>query len=202
MAEPSISDSERRYPFLDAGGGYFYAGTATGGRQVLLFTGGVALFFDADGNFLGTERREPPRRRPYRPRAGKGLELDPKEDVLGQLVAYWSTPEGRRDWEHGVREEERIRDNFLRPWLAELGFEPGQIWVKKFDDPTTGLGIADLPTHYAEFLADPVAPCFNDDDRSEYPEEIEEWLREGMFVVRSRDSDWLWMDGDGDINST
>jgi hypothetical protein len=202
MAEASIPDSERRYPFLDRDGGYFYAGTATGGRQVLLFTHGVALVFDADGNFLSSERREPPRRRPYRPRTGRGPKLDPEGNILGQLFAYWSTPEGQRDWEHGVREEERIRDTFLRPWLAELGFEPGQIWVKTFDDPATGLGIADLPDHFATFLADPDAPFFDDEDRSEYPKEIEEWRREGMFVVRSRNSDWLWMNGDGDINST
>jgi hypothetical protein len=202
MAEPPIPNLERRYPFLDAGGGYFYAGTAAGGRHVLLFTRGVALFFDGDGNLIGSERREPPRPRPYRRRTGKGPDLDSKGNVLAQLIDHWSTPEGRRELEHDMREYEGIGDTFFRPWLAELGFRPGQIWVKKFDDPVSGLSVADLPEHYAEFLADPDAPYFDDEDRSEFPGMIEEWQQNGMFVVRVGDYEWLWMTGEGDVDST
>jgi hypothetical protein len=203
MSELISPTSDRRYPFMDSDGGYFYAGTASGGRQVLLFAGGAALFFDMDGNLIGSERRDPPKRRPFRPSTEENrLELDPKVNVFAQLNAYWSTPEGRRSWDHGIREEERIRDTFYRPWLAELGFQPGTIFVKKFDDPVTGFNVADLPRHYVKFLADPHVQSFDDDERAEYPEMIDDWVREGMFVVRVGDYEWLWMDGDGDVNST
>ena len=202
MFKPSIPNSERRYAFMDGDGGYFYAGTDAGGRQVLLFTRAVALLFDLDGNLRGSERREPPERQPYRPGTGERIELDLKGNVLGQLIEHWLTPEGQLSWEHGVREEERIRDTFFRPWLAEFDFRPGTILVKKFDDPMTGIRVADLPDHYAQFLADPDAQFFDDDDRTEYPEMIEAWLRRGMFVVRVGDVEWLWMTGDGDVNST
>jgi hypothetical protein len=41
----------------------------------------------------------------------------------------------------------------------------------------------------AEFPADPNASGFNDEDRSEYPGMIDDWLRRGMFVVRVGGSD-------------
>ena len=202
MSEASIPESERRYAFMDGEGAYFYAGTAKDGRQVLLFTFGAVLLFDIEGNLLGSERREPPERQPYRPGTGERIELDLKGNVLGQLINHWSTPEGQRSWEHSVREEERIRDTFFRPWLAEFDFQPGTIFVEKFDDPVTGIRVADLPDHYAQFLADPDAQFFGDDDRTEYPEMIEEWLRRGMFVIRVGNHEWLWMTGDGEVNST
>ena len=195
-------DLERRYPFKDAGGGYFYAGKASGGRLVLLFTRGDALLFDSDGNLIGSEHRDPPKPRSFRPGNEERFDLDRKQNVLSQLNAYWSTPAGKHSREDYAREHERIQETFFRPWLAEFGFQPGTIFVQKFDDPVTGMRVTDMPEHFAKFLTDPHAPFFDDEDRSDFPELIDEWLRRGMFVVRVGNNEWLWMDGDGDVDST
>lgn len=199
---PADLNSTRLYPFADHDGYYFYAGTIDGGRQLLLFADGLALVFDADGDLLGHERREPPPRKPLpRDDSGEGgLKLDPGRNVIGQIVEFWETEEGRRDLDHMQREEERIRDVFFRPWFRELGFRPGTIRVRKFHDPETVVAIDDLPDFYDDFLRGTAHSCFSDEELAEFPEGIESWKERGMFILTYGNE--IWMDGDGRIDST
>ncbi|HWE35634.1 MAG TPA: hypothetical protein VG406_03610 [Isosphaeraceae bacterium] len=196
------TNATRLYPFADQDGHYFYAGTIDGGRQLLLFEGGLALFFDADGNLLGHERREPPPEQPLpRDESGEGgLKLDTRKNVLGQVFAHWKTDEGRRDLEHMDREEERIRAIFYRPWLRELGFRPGTIRVKKLADPETGVSIDDHPKYLANFLDGTPDPCFSAEDLEGFSAEIDHWRNRGLFVLNNRYD--IWIDGEGNIDST
>src|SRR3954451_11815687 len=78
------------YTIQNDNGNYFYAGKTDGGRQVLLFNSGIALLFDAEGNLIGRQDREPPKHELYRPdREEDGLRLDTRRNVLEQIFNYW-----------------------------------------------------------------------------------------------------------------
>ncbi|MDR3633969.1 MAG: hypothetical protein P4L84_09200 [Isosphaeraceae bacterium] len=179
-------------------GYYFYAGTTDDGRQVLLFENGLALFFDAGGNLIGQEKREPPESQPFPQTKDCAGETGP--DFLKRFPEFLASEEGRRWTEHYTNERTRIYGSFFYPWLTELRFHPGTIRVKRFGIPGARIGITDLASIDAQGLHDPNSPEFGEGERAEKLQEIKEWLSNGMFVL------WfgkdLWLNGDGHIEST
>lgn len=117
-------------------------------------------------------------------------------DTDGRLLEYATRPllpgrpSGQPD--HGPSR------SAIEAWQAELGFEPADIRVKRFSCRAAGVGIEDLPSHLEEFLEDPDG--FNDEDRVNYPIEIQKWIENGDFVLYWGND--LWLDGNGHVTST
>jgi hypothetical protein len=82
-------------------------------------------------------------------------------------------------------------DDFRRYLHQELGFSPGLIHIKEFCVQPEGLAVYHLPQSYQEFLRDPTASIFDDNDREAYPSLIERWLDQGQFVLEWGNDFWL-----------
>ena len=117
---------ERRYA-IRPDEGYFAAGVARGGEQVLmglLCPNLVAFRFDQDGRLIGIDHRPVPFFR----------DVTPPYDIY----------------------DIRLQP-MLDAWKAEMGFRRATIRVLKFYSDQYWAGIEDYPSHFHEVLADPDA---------------------------------------------
>jgi hypothetical protein len=90
-------------------------------------------------------------------------------------------------------------DATLHAWQDELGFEPHAIRIRKFEIPSQGLGIEDLPSHLADFVEDPQSEP-DPDERAELSRSIRRWLQNESFVLYWGND--LWLDGSGHVTSS
>lgn len=88
----------------------------------------------------------------------------------------------------------------LRAWQTELGFRPRTIRVEEFYVDDMEIGIGDLPSHYQELLDDPEASDLDPEERAHQLREIEEWRRDGSFVLYWGND--LWLDASGHVTSS
>ena len=106
---------------------------------------------------------------------------------------------GYNSWEHVDHDDPRVL-KVLHDWQEELGFTAATIKVRRFDVPGQGIGIEDRPEHFEAFLKDPERVEPDEVTRARDLESIRRWEREGMYVLWwGRD---LWMDGNGEVEST
>lgn len=87
-----------------------------------------------------------------------------------------------------------------KAWMDEIGYKPGTIHVRTFVAAEQGIGIEDRPDHFEAFLKAPELEAPDPEDRRWMFDQIREWDEEGTYVLYYGND--LWMDEDGDINST
>lgn len=116
-----------------------------------------------------------------------------KFDIDGRLLDYH------------VYKQKILVEPYRRPESAvalqkELTATESPIRLRVFYIDELAVGIEDRPRSYTRFLANPEKHCPNPLERNEFKNEIDEWDRKGMFVVK-----WgqiFWMNSDGTIHST
>jgi hypothetical protein len=151
----------------------FSVGIARTGESVLvgvLYPGLVGVFFDGSGAPSRLEERE----------------LD-AADLM--------------EFRTGTASKSDLRDLYragLSEWLQGIGFVPGRILVKAFAIKGGQIGVSHMPR---EFERGSRAPTQGPASEPPIPlEDIDEWIRSGMFVLR-----WgkeYFMDATGVIDST
>ncbi len=166
-------DSGTRRFAIQGYGGYFYAGVASDGRQVLmglLIPNLVAYFFSPDGTLLdrGTRPLEHPA-----PRQGGTGPYQTEDGVF----------------------RDRLTRQFLH-WQEDLGFRPQTIHVRAF----TGIGhdtvgIEEAPDHL-------ITPDEGEDAEEQELRErlLTEWRETGNFVLWW--SNDFYMTKDGEVESS
>jgi hypothetical protein len=87
----------------------------------------------------------------------------------------------------------------LHAWQDELGFESHAIRIHKFEIASHGLGIEDLPSHFADFVEDPNSEP-DPEERAELSRAIQEWMQDESFVLHWGND--LWLDGSGVVTSS
>lgn len=86
----------------------------------------------------------------------------------------------------------------LRDWQRVIGFTEKPITVRKFS--IDGVAVFERPSHFNDFIRDPIGEEPNELERRRIQEMIARWEREGRFVLRwGKD---FWMNADGTIHST
>ncbi len=119
-------------------------------------------------------------------------------DARGRLLEYATTGPsqvGRNPDPNGYGPD----PTFLRAWQAQLGFVPGPIRVRQFYQPEQGVGIGDMPAHFADFLEDPNSEL-DVEERARMFAHIRRWMEEGSFVLYWGND--LWLDGTGQVTSS
>jgi hypothetical protein len=86
----------------------------------------------------------------------------------------------------------------LDEWLREVGFEPGTIRVRKFEQG--GVLIRDMAAQYVGFLKDPDEWADTPASKARITAWIQEWRDRGRFVLVWGDE--MWVDGDGTVIAT
>jgi len=155
--------------------GDFDAGVTKDGRQLLMsffWSGITAIFFDSEGNLLGHEIRPLPMPPPTHP---NGVQYQTKEFDAAVKLA-------------------------IDQWKSELGFKAEPIRVRRFQSQELGLGIDDRPWHFEEFLKAPEALEPDEKERARTWEHIEDWERDGSFVLYWGNA--LWVNGAGVVTSS
>jgi hypothetical protein len=154
----------------------FFAGVCADGRQVvmgLLCPAVAAYFFDAEGNYLASERRR------WSAGAAKLAGRKPPYTIFGchfrELTAQQT-----------------------KAWQTELGFRPGNIYVKQFSNRDHTVGIEILPSHYQDL--ETTARLTTEVERRQLIASRDQWLEDGSFV-------WWWgkdyyMSKEGEVEST
>jgi len=89
----------------------------------------------------------------------------------------------------------------LAHWIAEVGLEDGPIAVKRFRVAGHRTRVEDLPGHLEDFRNNPDHPSFEEWERRDYPNEIEEWLETGQFVYHDDGADFF-IGPDGEVESS
>jgi len=86
----------------------------------------------------------------------------------------------------------------------EFGIQPGLIHVREFSVPEEGIAVYQLPRHFREFMDNPHAPGFDDEDRRRLPESINQWNQLGQFVLEYGDKlcDDFWLNAEGEVVSS
>ena len=164
-----VGDANRLYRIRSAETYGFFAGTAAGGRQVLMGLHCpylVAIFFDADGSMAEVQKRH---LEFLQLRGGGAI---PTHDIFDERIP--------------VR---------LEAWQQEMGFAPGVIRVWEFVVPELGIALQDRPEHFAETLDDPAASA---DDKERTRKAIQEWDAQGFFVLLWGNDYWLDSTGEVD----
>ena len=70
----------------------------------------------------------------------------------------------------------------LAHWNAEDGLTEGPIAVTRFRVLGHRTRVEDLPGHLDDFRKNPDDPSFEEWERRDYPNDIEDWLATGQFV--------------------
>jgi hypothetical protein len=92
-----------------------------------------------------------------------------------------------------------VNDAELRAYLvAEFGFTPGLIRVKRFDEPSEWVSVEPLTHYLADFVADPES--VPEDGREGALEELREWIEAGEFVLNTWND--YWVDANGEVTSS
>lgn len=162
---------------LSSCGDDFTTGVARDGRQVLmglLCPHLVVVLFDDQGVYLTTEvhplSQEPPRR-----------END------GPYQIY----------------DEAFRESLMsdiQQQQSTLGIREQTIEVQRFRVEDHCIGLDVLPTHLAQFKADPAGTAEDDEDFREMQEELRDWEISGNCVLWwAKD---YWVGPDGEVVST
>jgi hypothetical protein len=163
---------ERLFPIQ---GCDYETGVCADGRQVimgLLCPDVVAVFFDAQGTYLGCEER--------------------RWSAAGKLAG--TKPPYRIG---GDRFRELIAAQ-TKKWQTALGFRAATIRVKKFWLRGCGVGIEELPGWAREIeTADWIT---DEDERQQYRESRDQWIADGNFVFWWARS--YHMSSDGRVEST
>jgi hypothetical protein len=98
--------------------------------------------------------------------------------------------------------QEQARDallwSALGDWTDELGLTRGVIKVFPFWVGQWVIGIAGLPDFWVRFLSNPQSE--NERRRVQWFKEIEEWQREGKYILWWRSE--YWMDKEGHVFAT
>jgi hypothetical protein len=88
----------------------------------------------------------------------------------------------------------------MEGWKEELGFQQGEVRVRRFVLPELGLGIEDRLDYFEDMLRSP--EWFADDEagQEENYRFIREWDETGCFVLHWGND--LWVDGNGEGTSS
>jgi hypothetical protein len=102
--------------------------------------------------------------------------------------------------------EEREREALVEEddsvdWLERMGVEDKPIAVERFRVPGHRTRIEDLPDHLEDFRRNPADPTFEEWERAENPQAIDEWLAKGLFVYHEDGTDFF-IDAEGAVDSS
>jgi len=161
-----MPDADRVFPIVSDPNYFFYAGVLPEGRQALV---GRSVYGEIAVAVFDS--------------AGNFLEL--QEQTLPADLA--------RDLPTGDEADERKFRSYLK---GQFGFTPALIRIKEFHAPRELLAVYHLPKHLQEFLTDPNAPLFSDEDRKDLPASIEGWLAADQFVLEWGNDYWLDRNGE------
>ncbi len=78
----------------------------------------------------------------------------------------------------------------LDSWKSEIGLREGTISIFAFRIDALDVRIGDLPDYLNGLFTDP-SVAHTDKSGAEYAEDIQEWRREGRFVLRWGNEYWL-----------
>jgi hypothetical protein len=156
-------------------GDSFFTGVCADSRQGimgLLCPEVVAVFFDAEGNYLGCEAR------PWSKEAGD-IAGNPPHNIFG---VYFQAL---------IAEQ-------MEEWQTELRFRKATIRVKEFWVKGRPVGIEELPSHLRDI--ETAAWIANEEERQGLRESRDRWLAEGNFVFWwAKD---FFMSRKGEVEST
>jgi uncharacterized protein (TIGR02996 family) len=104
-----------------------------------------------------------------------------------------------------LRTESRHRPHYgyetaVHHWLAELGYEPATIRVKRFKFPD-GVGIEGFVPGWVRVLEDPAAFAESWEDLETARRWLDRWLADGKFRWTWVGDDW-WLNRDGEVTDT